>query len=59
MHYSINRPVGKGQSMERCSLEPRTNFFPFKKSPKTECGLDSIKCGMYIEMMAGEYLHHI
>jgi hypothetical protein len=26
---------------ERCGLEPRTNFFPFKKSPKTECGLDS------------------
>jgi len=27
--------------MERCGLESQTNFFPFKKSPKTECGLDS------------------
>jgi len=25
---------------ERCGLESQTNFFPFKKSPKTECGLD-------------------
>jgi hypothetical protein len=33
--------VGKEQLKERCGLEPRTNFFPFKKSPKTECGLDS------------------
>ena len=33
--------MGKGWLKERCGLEPRTNFFPFKKSPKTECGLDS------------------
>jgi hypothetical protein len=33
--------VGKGRWKERCGLERRTNFFPFKKSPKTECGLDS------------------
>jgi len=33
--------VGKGRSKERCRLELQTNFFPFKKSPKTECGLDS------------------
>jgi hypothetical protein len=33
--------VGKGQLKERCGLEPQTNFFPFKNSPKTECGLDS------------------
>jgi hypothetical protein len=32
--------VDKGRLKERCGLEPRTNFFPFKKSPKTECGLD-------------------
>jgi hypothetical protein len=33
--------VGKVRLKESCGLEPRTNFFPFKKSPKTECGLDS------------------
>jgi hypothetical protein len=33
--------VGKGQLKERCGLESQTNFFLFKKSPKTECGLDS------------------
>jgi uncharacterized integral membrane protein len=34
--------VGKGWLKERCGLESRTNFFfPFKKSPKTGCGLDS------------------
>jgi hypothetical protein len=33
--------VVKGWLKKRCGLEPRTNFFPFKKSPKTECGLDS------------------
>jgi hypothetical protein len=33
--------VGKRWLKERCGLEPLTNFFPFKKSPKTECGLDS------------------
>jgi hypothetical protein len=27
--------VGKGQLKERCGLEPRTNFFLFKKSVKT------------------------
>jgi hypothetical protein len=32
--------VGKGQLKERRGLEPRTNFFPFKKSPETEYGLD-------------------
>jgi hypothetical protein len=26
---------------ERCGLESRTNFFSFKKSPKTGCVLDS------------------
>ena len=33
--------MGKGRLKERCRLESQTNFFPFKKSPKTECGLDS------------------
>jgi hypothetical protein len=33
--------VGKGWLKEKCGLEPRTNFFPFKQLPKTECGLDS------------------
>jgi len=33
--------VDKGRLKERCRLESQTNFFPFKKSPKTECGLDS------------------
>ena len=33
--------MGKGRSKERCGLESQTNFFLFKKSPKTECGLDS------------------
>jgi len=27
--------VGKGRLKERCGLEPRTNFFSFKKSAKT------------------------
>ena len=27
--------VGKGRLKERCGLEPRTNFFLFKKSAKT------------------------
>jgi hypothetical protein len=40
--------VGKGQLKERCGLEPWTNFFPFKKSPKTECGLDSRIYGMSV-----------
>ena len=33
--------MGKGRLKERCGLESQTNFFPFKKSPKTECGLDA------------------
>jgi hypothetical protein len=33
--------VGKGQLKESCGLEKQNNFFPFKNSPKTECGLDS------------------
>jgi hypothetical protein len=33
--------VGKGWLKERCALESRTNFFSFKKSPKTGCALDS------------------
>jgi len=33
--------VGKGQLKERCGLESQTNIFPFKKSSKTECRLDS------------------
>jgi hypothetical protein len=33
--------VGKGQMKEERGLESQTNFFPFKKSPKTECGLGS------------------
>ena len=33
--------MGKGQLKERCGLEKQNNFFPFKNSPKTECGLDS------------------
>ena len=45
-YYSISRPVGKGRLKERCGLESQTNFFPFKKSPKTECGLDSRIYGM-------------
>ena len=27
--------VGKGRLKEKCGLEPRTNFFSFKKSAKT------------------------
>jgi hypothetical protein len=34
-YYSTSRPVGKGRLKERCGLEAQTNFFPFKKSPKT------------------------
>jgi hypothetical protein len=33
--------VGKGRLKERCELEQRTDFFLFKKSPETECVLDS------------------
>jgi len=33
--------VGMGQSKEMCALETRTNFFPFKKSPKPGCVLNS------------------
>jgi len=33
--------VGKGRLKERCGLESQTNFFQFKKSPNTECELDS------------------
>jgi hypothetical protein len=34
--------VGKGRLKERCGLESQNNFFfSFKKSPKTECRLDS------------------
>ena len=32
--------MGKGRLKERCGLESQINFFPFKKSPKTECVLD-------------------
>jgi hypothetical protein len=39
--------VGKGRLKERCGLKLRTNFFPFKKSPKTECELDSRIYGMF------------
>jgi hypothetical protein len=39
--------VGKGRLKERCGLESQTNF-PFKKSPKTECGFDSRIYGGYI-----------
>jgi hypothetical protein len=31
----------QGRLMEKCGLEPQTNFFPFKKSPKPEYGLGS------------------
>ena len=34
-------PVGKGRLKERCGLEPRTDFFSFKKSAKT--GADWIR----------------
>ena len=30
-----------GRSKEMCALETRTNFFPFKKSPKPGCILNS------------------
>jgi hypothetical protein len=40
--------VGKGWLKERCGLESRTNFFSFKKSPKTGCGLDSRIYGICI-----------
>jgi hypothetical protein len=45
-YHSISHPVGKGQLKERCGLELRTNFLPFKKSQTTECGLDSIMYGI-------------
>jgi hypothetical protein len=38
---SVSCHVGKGRLKEWCELEPRTNFFQFKKSSKTECRLDS------------------
>jgi hypothetical protein len=37
-----------GQLEERCRLQPQTNFFLFKKSPKTECGLDSRIYGRFL-----------
>jgi hypothetical protein len=33
--------VGIGWLKERCGLESQTNFFPFKRPPKTGCVLDS------------------
>ena len=39
--------MGKRRLKERCGLDPRTNFFSFKKSPKTEYGLDSRIYGKY------------
>jgi hypothetical protein len=39
--------VGKGWLKERCGLESRTNYFSFKKSPKTGCGLDSRIYGIW------------
>ena len=40
--------VGKGLLKERCGLEARTNFFSFKKSAKTRCGLDSRIYGIHV-----------
>jgi hypothetical protein len=40
----------------RCGLELRTNFFPFKKAPKTECGLDSRKYGSFEYYYGAEFL---
>jgi len=42
--------VGKGRLKERCRLESQTNFLLFKKSPKTECGLDSRIYGIRIHL---------
>jgi hypothetical protein len=39
--------VGKGRLKERQGLKLRTNFFLFKKSPKTDHGLDLRKYGMF------------
>jgi hypothetical protein len=33
----------KGRLKERCGLEPRTNFFPFKKSAKTSADLIRVR----------------
>jgi hypothetical protein len=44
--------VGKGWLKERCGLESRTNFFSFKKSPKTGCGLDSRIYGKFQVIVA-------
>jgi hypothetical protein len=38
--------VGMGWIKERCVLESQSNFFPFKRSPKPGCVLDSRKYGM-------------
>ena len=55
-YYSISRPVGKGWLKERCRLESQTNFFPFQKSPKTECGLDSRIYGICDHRLHNELL---
>jgi hypothetical protein len=43
--------VGKGWLKERCALESRTNFFSFKKSPKTGCALDSRIYGILLLLL--------
>jgi len=48
--------VGRGQLKERCGLESQTNFFPFKKSPKTECGLDLRIYGIFVIEIARAFL---
>jgi len=41
--------MGKGQLKERCGLETRNNFFPFKKSPQTVYRLDLRIYGIYMQ----------
>jgi hypothetical protein len=47
--------VGKGRLKERCGSESQTNLFSFKKSPKTECGLDSRIYGILLKIYVSEH----
>ena len=50
--------MGKGRLKKRCGLESQTNFLPFKKSPKTECRLDSGADSIW-EYTVVEFCHSI
>jgi hypothetical protein len=48
--------VGKERLKERYGLESQTNFFTFKKSPKTECGLDSRIYGTILVYLTSHFV---